>query len=135
MKAHYYLNFLLVLIISQISLLGVAQTDTTQVRFLKFSTTVSADYTRIALQEIKAYSEGVNIAMDNTISANSSTYDRNLSAITDNNNTSGWFSDDFYTLTADDGVGPTANHPHYIIVDLGSKFNLQSMILNLGAGW
>ena len=135
MKAHYYLNFLLVLIISQISLLGVAQTDTTQVRFLKFSTTVSADYTRIALQEIKAYSEGVNIATDNTISANSSTYDRNLSAITDNNNTSGWFSDDFYTLTADDGVGPTANHPHYIIVDLGSKFNLQSMTLNLGGGW
>lgn len=132
MKANYYVFFIFALIISQISLLGLAQTDTTQVRYLKFSTTVSADYTRIALQEIKAYSEGVNVAPDNTISANSNVYDGNLGTIIDDDNTSGWFSDDYSTLTSDMGVGPTNNHPHYIIVDLGSKFNLQSMNLNLG---
>lgn len=135
MKAHSYVYFIFAFIISQISLKGLAQTDTTQVRYLKFSTTVSADYTRIALQEIKAYSEGVNIAPDNIISASSKTYDSNVGAVIDNDNASSWFSDDYDGLTSDMGAGPTSNHPHYIIVDLGSKYNLQSMNLNLDEGW
>lgn len=135
MKSRTSTLFILVFVVCQlsISLFAEQKKDTTQVRYVKFESTLSADYTRLALQEIKVFCDGVNIAQDQSIRASSNTYDYNVSRVIDGDEISGWFSDDFISLTSDGGYGPTANNPHYIIVDLGSKYNLESLKLNNNA--
>lgn len=135
MKAYYSLIFVVLFVFSLFSTQSYGQTDTTQVRYVKFTTHVSADYTRIALQEIKAFSNGHNVAPENVITTNSHIYDYNVNAIIDDDESTPWYSDDYSTLTSDMGCGPTPNHPHYIVVDLGSAYTLQNIKLNLDAGW
>lgn len=128
--------FVLVFVVSLTSVSSLAQQkkDSAQIRYVKFESTLSADYTRLALAEIKACYDGANVAQYKSVTANSNKYDYSVGKVVDGNESSGWFSDDYLSLTTDNGYGPTANNPHYIIVDLGMGYNLESLKLDINGG-
>jgi hypothetical protein len=129
------ISFLTIVILSvAFTVINATPVDSTQVRYVKFSTTVSANCTRIALQEIKIFEDGVNVAVGKTIKASRSNSDYNVSAVIDGNLNSAWSSDEYSSLTYDEGVGPTVNNPHYIVVDLGTTYNLDSLKLDINGG-
>ncbi len=110
--------------------------DSTQIRYLKFSTTVNDTIPQIGINEIKAFADGENIAYGKSVSANSANTDSETSKIVDNDSNTTWLSDTYNQLTNDGEYGPTLNHPHYIIVDLGATYNLESLKLDInGGGW
>lgn len=135
MKTHLLTFIVLAFLVFGFHFSSLAQQkiDTTQIRYVKFESTLSAEYTRLALAEIKASYDGVNVAQNKSITANSNRYDYNVSKVVDGNETSGWFSDDYLSLTTESGYGPTAYYPHYIVVDLGIGFNLDSLKLDINA--
>jgi len=106
--------------------------DSTQVRYVKFATTLSANFTRIALQEMKIFSDGLNLAVGKTITTSSNSYDYNVSKVVDGDLNTSWLSDDYVTRTNDDRFsGPTLNGPHYVVIDLGAPYNLDSLKLDI----
>jgi len=108
--------------------------DSTQIRYIKFSTTVDDTIPQIGINEIKVFADGENIAYNKSVSSNSANTDTQTSKIVDNDNSTTWLSDTYNQLTSDGGYGPTLNHPHYIIVNLGAAYNLESLKLDINGG-
>lgn len=106
-------------------------TDLSQMRYIKFASTLNASTTQISLNEIKAYVDNINIAQSKSITT--STWN-NYWNINDNNNSSSSTSKDYITLTNGEGYGPTISNPHFIVVDLGNSYNLQSLKLDINGG-
>ena len=128
---------ILLFVVSQIVFRAFAEqvVDSTQIRYIKFSTTVNAITTRIALNEIKAFVDGENVAHGKVVSVNSknSDYTDYETAVTDGNINSGWSSETYSNLTNNQS-GPTINHPHWITVDLGTTYNVESLVLDINGG-
>lgn len=137
MKTGNFTRFVLILIafLNCNSLFAVPQKDTTQVRYVKFSTSVDVNCNRIALHEIKAFSEGQNVAKNKMVTPNKMTYDYNTSFVTDDDVFTAWNSDNYLRLTGDGKYGPTDEDPHFIVVDLGTKYTLERIYLDLTGGW
>jgi hypothetical protein len=97
------------------------------VRYLKFESFFSSDNGQVNVYEIQAISNGVNVALNKPGFANSYEYGdwtTNGSKAVDGNNGSRWSSDR-------NDPGPDTLNSHYIVIDLGTPYNLESILLNL----
>jgi hypothetical protein len=99
------------------------------VRYLKFESYFSSDAGQVNVNEIQAFSNGVNVALNKPGFANSYEYgdwSSNGSNAVDGNTSSRWSSNR-------NDPGPDLNDPHYIVIDLQSQFNLESILLNISS--
>ncbi len=92
-------------------------------RYIKYESFYSQDNGQVNVYEIQAYKQGVNIALNKPSYANSCNGDLPKNAV-DNNEYSRWSSNR-------SDVGPDFSNPHYIIIDLGQKLKIDSMLLNI----
>ena len=96
------------------------------VRYLKFESYYSSDSDQVNVYEIQAFSNGVNVALNKPGYANSFNASGNWSTngyrAVDGNFGSRWSSNR-------NDPGPDINNPHYIVIDLQSQFNLESVLL------
>ncbi|WP_353084463.1 discoidin domain-containing protein [Flavobacterium sp.] len=99
------------------------------VRYLKFESYYSSDSGQVNVHEIQAFSNGVNVALNKPGFANSYEYgnwaNNGINAI-DGNSGSRWSSNR-------NDPGPDINNPHYIVIDLESQFNLESILLDISS--
>jgi hypothetical protein len=83
-------------------------------RYIKFESYASADASQVNVYEIEAYSKNVNVALSKNTIVNSG---GGGSSVVDGNGFSRWSSN------RGDFGGPSIEHPHYIVVDLGSEYD------------
>ena len=98
------------------------------VRYLKFESYYSADSGQVNVHEIQAFSNNVNVALNKPGVASSYEYGdwlTNGKNAVDGSSGSRWSSNR--------NPLPSVTNPHYIIIDLGSQFNLQSILLDLSS--
>ena len=84
------------------------------IRYIKFESYASADASQVNVYEIEVYSKGINVALGKNTTVNSG---GGGSSIVDGNGYSRWSS------SRGDFGGPSKDHPHFIIVDLGSEYD------------
>jgi len=95
------------------------------VRYIKFESTYSQDNGQVNVYEIKAYKNGVNIALGKKTFANSpSSLFNSSNAVVDGNENTRWSSNR-------NDPGPDSSNPHYIIVDLLEDLMIDSIYLNI----
>lgn len=130
-----FLILILLFVVSLITAPAFAQQniDTTQIRYIKFSTNVNASISQIDLNEIKAFVDGENVAYGKPVTVNSTGSDYQTSKVVDADRNTAWRSDSYSNLT-NNQYGPTINHPHYITVDLGTAYNIESLRLDINGG-
>jgi len=135
MKTHNYIFVINLLVFFHINVLtfGQQSIDSTQIRYIKFTTTVDASTPQVYLNEIKAFVNGENVASGQSVTMNSFSSDSYTSKIVDDNTNTSWMSDSYSTLT-NNQYGATINHPHWITVDLGNTYNLDSLKLDINGG-
>ena len=98
------------------------------VRYLKFESYYSADSGQVNVHEIQAFSNNVNVALNKPGVASSYEYgdwSTNGKNAVDGSSGTRWSSNR--------NPLPSVTTPHYIIIDLGSQFNLQSILLDLSS--
>ena len=108
-------------------------TDSDPIRYIKFSTNVSATTPTIELREIMVYANGENVAFSKSVNADSYGSDTYTSKVVDEDCTTGWTSNTYSSIIGGNGVGPTSANPHYIIVDLGMVYNIDRLKLVLAS--
>ena len=97
------------------------------VRYLKFESYYSSDSGQVNVNEIQAFSNGINVALNKPGYANSYEYgdwSSNGANAVDGDKWNRWSSNR-------NDPGPDVNNPHYIVVDLQSQFNLESVLLDI----
>lgn len=95
-------------------------------QYLKFESYYSEDEGQVNVYEIEAYDEGINIALNKPTFTNSCEGGGVACGgpAVDGNGFSRWSSDR-------NDAGPDAANPHFIVVDLGQEYNLDSIVLNI----
>jgi hypothetical protein len=104
------------------------QSNVPLTRYVKFSSTYSADNGQVNVYGLQVYDNGVNVALNRPGYANSYEYgdwnSNGRSALDENFNGSRWSSNR-------NDPGPDVNNPHYLVVDLGSLMAIDSILLNI----
>lgn len=103
-----------------------------EIRFLKFKSYYSADDGQVNVYEIQAYNNGKNVALNKSGYANSyqgGDFSSNGSKAVDGNG--GGFSR--WSSNRND-LGPDSLYPHFIVIDLGQKIAVDSIMLNIKGG-
>ena len=95
-------------------------------QYLLYESYYSEDFGQVNVYEISAYSEGTNVALNKSTFTNSCEGggENCGGPAVDGNDFSRWSSDR-------NDAGPDSANPHFIVVDLGEEFNLDSIILNI----
>jgi hypothetical protein len=100
-------------------------------RYVKFSSTYSGDNGQVNVYGIQAYSAGVNVALNKSGYANSYEYgdwnSNGAQAVDADFNGSRWSGNR-------NDPGPDTDNPHFIVVDLGELFQLDSIRINIQGG-
>jgi len=102
-------------------------------RYVKFTSTYSSDNGQVNVYEIKAFKDGINIALNKPGYANSyeggrGNWNSNGSQVNDGNASSRWSSN------RNDPGNASLTSPIFLVIDLQKTYTVDSILLNI-AGW
>ena len=109
--------------LSATSAAGTVIDWSSDVRYIRYSCTNSSDGGQANLQELQAYKNGVNIALNKPGNSNSDYFSNSYLSVNDGNINSRWSSNR-------NNPGPASVlNPHYVEIDLGDNYIVDSITL------